>query len=66
MRRAGLALVMLFVITSRACGRSRWLAGEVLTFASKIADEIGYEIADDAPVSRVVLLSRDGLARRVR
>ena len=39
---------------------------EVLTFASEIADEIGYRIADDAPVSRVVLLSRDGRARRVR
>ena len=39
---------------------------EVLSFASEIADEIGYKIADDAPVSRVVLLSRDGQAKRVR
>ena len=39
---------------------------EVLLFASKIADEIGYQVADDAELSRVVLLSRDGRARRVR
>ena len=33
---------------------------EVLAFASKIGDEIGYQIADDVSISRVVLLSRDG------
>lgn len=34
---------------------------EVLAFASRISDEIGYQIADDARISRVVLLSRDGV-----
>ncbi|MEA1945276.1 MAG: 4-demethylwyosine synthase TYW1 [Euryarchaeota archaeon] len=38
---------------------------EVLEFASEIGDEIGYRIADDCEISRVVLLSRDGQVERI-
>ena len=33
---------------------------EVLEFASEIAEHLGYRVADDARISRVVLLSKDG------
>ena len=33
---------------------------EVLDFSKQIADHLGYKVADDVEISRVVLLSRDG------
>lgn len=33
---------------------------EVLEFAKKIGDNIGYSVADDVEISRIVLLSKDG------
>jgi tRNA wybutosine-synthesizing protein 1 len=33
---------------------------EVLDFSMQIADHLGYSVADDVEISRVVLLSRDG------
>ncbi|MBN2488353.1 MAG: 4-demethylwyosine synthase TYW1 [Methanosarcinaceae archaeon] len=34
--------------------------GEVMAFAKEVANHLGYKIADDVEVSRVVLLSKDG------
>ena len=39
---------------------------EVRLFASEIGDAVGYRIADDSRISRVVLLSRDGGVERIR
>ncbi|MBN1134697.1 MAG: 4-demethylwyosine synthase TYW1 [Methanosarcinaceae archaeon] len=33
---------------------------EVLSFSKEVADNLGYKIADDVEISRVVLLSKDG------
>jgi tRNA wybutosine-synthesizing protein 1 len=38
---------------------------EVLEFASQVAEHLGYAVADDAPISRVVLLSEDGSAHPI-
>jgi tRNA wybutosine-synthesizing protein 1 len=38
---------------------------EVRLFASEIGDRVGYRIADDSAISRVVLLSRDGGVERI-
>ncbi|KAF5417680.1 MAG: S-adenosyl-L-methionine-dependent tRNA 4-demethylwyosine synthase [Candidatus Methanogaster sp.] len=39
---------------------------EVRLFASEIGDAVGYRIADDSAISRVVLLSRDGDVEQIR
>ncbi len=39
---------------------------EVRLFASEIGDRVGYRIADDSAISRVVLLSRDGGVERIQ
>ena len=39
---------------------------EVRLFASEIGDRVGYRIADDSRISRVVLLSRDGGVERIQ
>jgi tRNA wybutosine-synthesizing protein 1 len=33
---------------------------EVIDFSEKLAQHLGYKVADDVEVSRVVLLSKDG------
>nr|QNO49911.1 S-adenosyl-L-methionine-dependent tRNA 4-demethylwyosine synthase [Methanosarcinales archaeon ANME-2c ERB4] len=39
---------------------------EVRLFASEIGDAVGYRIADDSKISRVVLLSRDGGVEQIQ
>ncbi len=39
---------------------------EVRLFASEIGDRVGYRIADDSRISRVVLLSRDGGVEQIQ
>jgi tRNA wybutosine-synthesizing protein 1 len=38
---------------------------DVLDFSKKIAEGLGYKIADDSDASRVVLLSKDGKKRDI-
>ncbi len=40
--------------------------GEVLEFSEQVAKHLGYELADDSEISRVVLLSKDGKKSPVR
>ncbi|MDI6888180.1 MAG: 4-demethylwyosine synthase TYW1 [Methanocellales archaeon] len=38
----------------------------VRSFAERLADELGYKIADEAEISRVVLLSKNGKVERIK